>query len=143
MLVMCFTSIKLIKKPYMFRSVHRSSSGVVQRDSYSYHLSTIPLYIPVLWLCFSVCVYSLCTSPCGVWMCTGQLPLVNYSVIHSSIVAVCFSMCVLALYQSVRSVDVYWTVHIHTPHGLVQTEYTHTETHSHNTGMYSGIVDKW
>jgi hypothetical protein len=35
------------------------------------------------------------------------------------------------------------SVHIYTPHGLVQSGYTLTETHSHNTGSYSGIVDKW
>jgi hypothetical protein len=49
----------------------------------------------------------------GCPMCLVQLPLVNYSAIHSSIVAVCFYRCVPALYQSVRSVDVdYKPVHI-------------------------------
>ena len=49
-------------KPYMFRSVRRSSSGVISRALYHYYLSIfLLLRIPVMWrYVFCMCVLAPC-----------------------------------------------------------------------------------
>ena len=62
----CDAYLKLIlKKPNMFRSVLRSSSGVN-----CYVSACLLRRISVCGGMLSVCVYLRCTCQCGVWMCT-------------------------------------------------------------------------
>jgi ABC-type tungstate transport system substrate-binding protein len=54
----------------MFRSVYRSSSGVVNVPRAITTCKIFCCAYPVVWLYVSVYVYLLRTGPCGVWICT-------------------------------------------------------------------------